>query len=94
MLLPTVLTVIGTWFLARQFSVPAIHAALLTLFTPVFLVSATTVMTDVPMLACWVWALGLWMYGFKCGRQWPLIAAALCAAMAPLTKYYGSAWCR
>jgi len=31
--------------------------ALVTIFTPVFLVSATSVMCDVMMLALWLWAL-------------------------------------
>src|SRR6516165_1925392 len=54
-LVPAVAAVLGTFFLACRFCKSPLIAALLLLFTPVFLVSATGVMCDVWLLALWVW---------------------------------------
>ena len=48
----------------------------ITLFTPVFLVSATTLMCDVPMLALWLGATLAWMHGIERGRTAWLATAA------------------
>ena len=58
-LIPAVGLSLGTYFLARSFcSLPHL-AAILTIFSPVFLVSSTSVMTDTMMLAFYVWAIFL-----------------------------------
>src|SRR5262252_4808920 len=57
LLLPAIAVILGTHRLARQFCACAWLAALATLLTPVFLISSTTVMCDVPMLALWIWAI-------------------------------------
>jgi len=64
-LLPAVAAIIGAYQLARRFCDHPMLAALVTLFTPVFLISGTTVMCDVPMLAFWIWAVVLWIDGTK-----------------------------
>src|ERR1051326_2115695 len=64
--------VAGTWSLARRMTERPLLAALLTLAMPFFLVSATNVMSDVPMLACFVWALALWRRGLDENRD-PLL---------------------
>lgn len=91
MLLPTLAAVIGTYQLGRRFCRSPLLAALICLFTPAFLVSSTSVMCDVPMLALWIWAVVLWVRGLDDNR-WPLllISGGLVAAAA-LTKYYGIA---
>jgi 4-amino-4-deoxy-L-arabinose transferase-like glycosyltransferase len=88
--LPFALAVIGgVYRLARHFSARPALAALATLFTPVFLVSSTTVMCDVMMLAFWVWAVTLWVEGLE-GDEWSRLAGAgLLMALAVLTKYFG-----
>jgi len=53
-LLPALAVILGTYRLAARFCRQPIVAALATLFTPVFLVSSSTVMCDVLMLAFWV----------------------------------------
>ena len=58
---PAVAAVLGTFFLARRLSGSPLLAAVLLLFTPVFLVSATGVMCDVWLLAFWVWSIECWM---------------------------------
>lgn len=87
-LLPVVAAILGTFRLARHFCNSPFLAALLALFTPAFLVSSTTVMSDVPMLAFWVWTLVFWVEGTAQNSMGKLIAAACLAALAEVTKYY------
>ena len=89
MFLPAVGVVLGTWRLARELDAHPLLASLATLSTPVFLISATTVMADVAMLCAYVWAAWFWVRGMKSNRAWMLLAAALVAAVASLTKYFG-----
>jgi 4-amino-4-deoxy-L-arabinose transferase-like glycosyltransferase len=79
----------GTYRLAELFGARPLLAALAALTTPAFLVSSTTVMCDVMMVALWVWAVVLWERGLRAGRPaWLLAAGGLIVACA-LTKYYG-----
>ena len=89
-LLPAVAAIFGTHRLARRFCQSPILAALATLFTPVFLVSSTTVMCDVMMLAFWVWAAAFWLEGLEENRSGKLFAAGGLIALAALTKYFGA----
>ena len=88
-LVPAVAAVLGTFFLAQRLSGSPLLAALLMLFTPVFLVSATTVMCDVWLLALWVWSVDCWLRGLERHNYWLLLLASLLAAAAALTKYFG-----
>lgn len=81
----------ATWSLARRMTERPLLAALVTLAMPFFLVSATNVMSDVPMLACFVGALALWRRGLDENRDALLWLAALVAAAAGLFKYFGIA---
>src|SRR5438067_2868398 len=65
------------------------QAALLTLFTPIFLVSATSVMCDVMMLALWIWALEFWLAGLDRQQSWRLLVSAILISAPTLTKYFG-----
>ncbi len=88
-LLPALAVILGTYRLAGRFCRRPLLAALATLFTPVFLVSATTVMCDVPLLAFWVWALVFWVEGLARSEPGKLAAAGLLLGLAALTKYSG-----
>src|SRR5256884_2248253 len=89
-LVPAVAAVLGTFFLAQRLSGSPLLGALLVLFTPVFLVSATTVMCDVWLLALWVWSVHCWLRGLEERHSyWLLLLASLLAAAAALTKYFG-----
>jgi 4-amino-4-deoxy-L-arabinose transferase-like glycosyltransferase len=90
LLLPALAAILGTHRLARHFCDHPLLAALATLFTPVFLVSSTTVMCDVLMLAFWVWAVALWVEGTERRSFWPLIGSAFLVTLAALTKYFGA----
>jgi hypothetical protein len=90
MLLPAIAVVIGTHRLANHFCKRPLLAATLALFTPVFLVSATTVMCDVLMLAFWIWALVFWIEGTERKRRGYFALAAMLMTLAALTKYFGA----
>lgn len=88
-LIPALALSAGAFLLARRLCDRPALAALAGVLTPVFLVSATTVMSDVPMLAVWVWATVLWMRGLEDGRTPALAGAAILMAVCPLFKYFG-----
>ncbi len=90
LLLPAIAAVAGTYRLAARFCKHPLCAALLALFTPVFLVSSNTVMCDVLMLAFWVWAVVFWIEGTERKRPAQLAFAALFMTLAALTKYFGA----
>lgn len=83
--------VLGTYALARRFCGHPIHAALATLFTPVFMVSSTTLMCDVLMIALWVWAVEFWMRGLENNRPLLLVLAAFLVGACSVAKYFGIA---
>jgi len=53
----------GIYQLAKIWCGRPLLATLVASITPVFLVSSTTLMSDVLMLALWVWAMVLWEHG-------------------------------
>jgi 4-amino-4-deoxy-L-arabinose transferase-like glycosyltransferase len=89
-----VLAVLGAFALARRILgdvASAVSVALLTLFTPVLLVSATSVMCDVMLLALWLWSIEFWLRGLAQDR-WPwLLGSALLITATTFTKYFGIA---
>ncbi len=85
------LTIVSTWSLARRFCDRPFFAATLTLATPVFMISATNVMSDVAMLSFFVTALALWLDGLDGGRSSRLWLAMTAATVAGLFKYFGFA---
>ena len=78
----------GIYFLARMWCERALLATVLALFTPVFLVSSTTLMCDVPMLAIWIWAVVLWERALQSDQEWwRFIVSGGLMGLAVLTKY-------
>jgi len=90
-LLPAAFAASGTYFLARRFCRRPLVASMIGLLTPAFLVSSTNVMCDTMMLAFFCWAFVLWGRGIDSGSWLALAAAAVLAALAFLTKYFGIA---
>jgi len=88
-LLPAILAVIGTFALAKRLCRSPLTAAFLTLFTPVFLISASHVMCDVMLLAFWTWAIHFWIVGLDRRKCSLLLASAVLTTGAMLTKYFG-----
>jgi 4-amino-4-deoxy-L-arabinose transferase-like glycosyltransferase len=83
--------VLGTYELARRLCDRPFLAALAALFMPVFMVSSTTVMCDVLMVALWVWAVVFWMRGLENKRPLTLALAGLLAGACVMAKYFGIA---
>jgi 4-amino-4-deoxy-L-arabinose transferase-like glycosyltransferase len=81
--------VLGTYELARHLCDRPFQAALATLFTPVFLVSSTTVMCDVLMVALWVWAVAVWIRGLDNDQPLTLSLAGLLVGACVMAKYFG-----
>lgn len=86
---PAIAAGLGTWHLARQLCRQPLTPALFAVLTPVFIVSATTLMADTLMLACYVWAASLWVQGIHRRQHSLLAASAVLTALAILTKYFG-----
>jgi 4-amino-4-deoxy-L-arabinose transferase-like glycosyltransferase len=86
---PAVAAILGVYFLGREFCGHPFLAALATLATPAFLVSSTSLMCDIMMLAFWVWAVFFWMRGLAQSSHPQLALAVLLAAACGLTKYFG-----
>ncbi len=90
-LLPAAALGLGTFFLARRLCARAVSATLISVFTPALLVSASSVMSDVPMLALFVWSVVLWLRGIESENGKWLFAAGFLIAVTALTKYFGLA---
>jgi len=90
-LLPALFVVMGTYHLARRLTDSPLVAAAATLLTPVFLVSANTLMCDTLMLAFWMAALILWIEGMDRDEPLLLTASASLIGVCALTKYFGIA---
>ena len=88
-LLPALALVLGTYRLSMRFTRSPLIATLAALLTPGVLVSASSVMCDVLMLAFWIWASVLWMEGLDSDKRSYLIASSLLLSLAALTKYFG-----
>lgn len=88
-LLPALVVIIGTYYLARRFTRLPLLAAAATLLSPGFLVSSSAVMCDTLMLAFWILAVILWLEGLDGQKPLYFIASAFLIAACALTKYIG-----
>ena len=88
-LIPAIAAILGTAALAKRWCRQPLMAGLLTLFTPVFLVSVTHVMCDVTLLAFWTWAIHFWVSGLERANVYRLVLSVLFISAAALTKYFG-----
>jgi 4-amino-4-deoxy-L-arabinose transferase-like glycosyltransferase len=87
-MIPALAVILGTYRLARKFCKRPFLAAILALFSPAFLVSASLVMCDVLMLAFWIWAAVFWVEGTEKDSPWRFVLAAFLIALSALTKYF------
>jgi hypothetical protein len=90
-LLPALALVLGIYRLSMRFTRSPLIAAAAALLTPGVLVSASSVMCDVMMLAFWIWASVFWMEGLDDEKPANLIISSLLLSLAVLTKYFGVA---
>jgi 4-amino-4-deoxy-L-arabinose transferase-like glycosyltransferase len=80
-------TVAAVVLLARRFTGSGLWAGILLIASPAFLVSASSIMSDVMMLALWTWAILLWVWGLDRKSPALLLAAGILVSCAALTKY-------
>jgi len=85
--LTVALSAIGIYLLGRQFNTNPVLTTVLAVFTPVFLVHGTNVMSDSTMLMFWIWGLVFWMSGVRTGASKWFFFAGLSVAFGVLTKY-------
>jgi 4-amino-4-deoxy-L-arabinose transferase-like glycosyltransferase len=91
-LVPALIVVLGTYRLARRFTRNPFLAAAAVLVAPAFLVSATSLMCDVPMLALWILAVLFWLDGLdEPVRPLYLAISGVLIGACALTKYFGVA---
>ena len=77
--------------LAGRYGLQPLATALLVTLSPVPLVLAGNLMTDLPMLACFSASLALGVRGLERGSLRTLLAAGLVGAVAALIRYHGLA---
>jgi 4-amino-4-deoxy-L-arabinose transferase-like glycosyltransferase len=90
-MLPALGVAIGTYLIATRLCAHPLLGTLAGILTPVFIVSSLTVMSDVLMLAFFVFAVYLWMKGLDETNHGVLALAALFAGISAITKYFGMA---
>jgi 4-amino-4-deoxy-L-arabinose transferase-like glycosyltransferase len=88
-LVPALAAVAGIFALAKSYSGRPFTAALFAVLTPVFLISATAVMSDVTELAFWVWTLVLFEKGLRTESRAAFVTSGILAGLTVLTKYPG-----
>lgn len=80
----------GIYFLADQFGANPVPAVLISICSPIFILSGTTVMCDMTMLSFWIWAIYFWVCGLeRPKRNHYLAISAVLITAAGLTKYFG-----
>ena len=89
-IVPALAVVVGTYRLAERFTESPLVSAAATLSAPGFLVSATSVMCDVMMLALWVWAIVFWLKGTDSGKALPFAVSSVLITACAFTKYFGA----
>jgi hypothetical protein len=90
-LLPALAAIWGTYRLAQRFTRSPLLAAVATLLTPAFLVSANSVMCDTLMLALWLWAIVFWIEGLEPQKPRYLVISVVLITVCSLTKFFGLA---
>jgi 4-amino-4-deoxy-L-arabinose transferase-like glycosyltransferase len=88
-LLPALAAAWGIFSLARRLSLQPTIATILSILTPVFLISASTVMCDVMLLAFWIWAVVEFERGLEKNSTSAFLLSGALAGLAVLTKFPG-----
>src|SRR6266567_3837816 len=90
-MVPALAAAIGMYLIARRFCRYPLLAVLAGLLTPVFFVSTLTVMSDMMMLAFFVFAVHFWIKGLDSNSYGCLALAGLLIGISAITKYFGMA---
>lgn len=85
--LPLALSAIGIYQLGRQYDTNPVFTTILAIFTPVFLVHGTNLMSDSTMLNFWIWGLVFWNIGLRTNFSKWFVLAGISVTLGILTKY-------
>ncbi len=88
MALMAVALVLGVYRLAPQLNGDPLPAAVIAFVSPGILVSMGTMMTDLPMMALWIWAMVLWIRGLDQEHPTANALSGLLIGIAALMKYF------
>jgi len=80
----------GIFFLADEFECDPFLVTLLSIVSPLFILSATVVMCDLLMLTFWIWSLLAWLKALKRDSIILFLVSSILAAACLLTKYNGA----
>lgn len=80
---------LGIYRLSQQFTRQALLATVLAVVTPAFVMASTLIMTDLLLLACYLWAMVFWLNGLERRSPGWMGLSSLCMSGAVLTKYFG-----
>ncbi len=83
----TLLAGAAAYLLARKFVRDSLFAALLLVISPGFVVMASDIMSDMPMLAFWLGSVASYVYGLDKRSNFLLALSGLSAALAFFTSY-------
>jgi hypothetical protein len=89
-LVPTMALMAGVYWIARRFCENPLLASLVAFFTPAMMVSATSLMCDVAMLALWCWAIVCWLNGLDTNRPAMFLLSGVLIGLSALAKYFGA----
>ncbi len=90
-LLPALAAAWGTYSLARRLCSRPLLASVVAVLTPAFIISATTLMCDVLLVALWTWSVVWFERGLRNGRRSAFAISGILAGMAYWTKFPGLA---
>src|SRR5437868_11424401 len=90
-MLPALAVVWGVFLLAKRYCKRPAIAVLLTVLTPVFIISGTTIMCDMMLLAFWVWAILLFEKGLDQNKTIWFLGSGMFVGLAFWTKFTGMA---
>lgn len=90
-LIPAIGLAVGTYVLASRLCPQPLLATIMAVLSPVYLVCASSVMCDVPMVCLWIWAMVFWERGLRGRGVWNFMVAGVLIGLCALTKYYGAA---
>ena len=86
-LLPALAAACGIFWLARHYCERPWLAGIVAILTPVYIISATSVMCDVMLLAFWVWSIACFEKGLNSQKRGPLLISGALIGLGCWTKF-------
>ncbi len=87
-LIPAILLSIGIYKLSLNFCTSPLLATLISILTPIYMVSSTNIMAEVTMVAFYVWAIYFWLSALIKHNAHYLFFSAILISLSVMTKYF------